>query len=189
MSYCLSLKFYLLVARSRALAGVRYYSLLSTTCFLTRYARLESRPGSAAVNVTAPGCGLRGPFADAGNLQPATCNLRPATCKGGASAARALGTAPPSPRRAQRFWGSRTVLSGSPGRSEARRRVAHARAITPEGNSLEPRGVSHLAGASRACSFSRPDAWGGQVAFPGPRARFRGTLHNANPCRFHGLKP
>lgn len=80
MSYCLSLKFYLLVARSRVLAGVRYYSLLSTTCFLTRYARLESRPGSAAVNVTAPGCGLRGPFADAGNLQPATCDLQPATC-------------------------------------------------------------------------------------------------------------
>lgn len=188
MSYCLSLKCYLLVARSRVLAGVRYYSLLSTTCFLTRYARLESRPGSAAVNVTAPGCGLRGPFADAGNLQPATCNLRPATCKGGASAARALGD-PSLHRCAQRFWGSRTVLSGSPGRSEARRRVAHARAITPEGNSLEPRGVSHLACASRACSFSRPDARGGQVAFPGPRARFRGTLHNANPCRFHGLKP
>lgn len=76
MSYCLSLKFYLLVARSRVLAGVRYYSLLSTTCFLTRYARLELRPGSAAVNVTAPGCGLRGPFADAGNLQPATCDLQ-----------------------------------------------------------------------------------------------------------------
>lgn len=144
-----------------------------------------------------PGLRLRGPFADAGNLQPATCDLQPATCDlqgRGLGCASSRGPLPP-PVCAAFLGKSHGLKRPCRDLAEARgavRRGAGSRMLAP---SLR-RETAWSPGGSRTCRARHVPARSpgpmrgvGKSRSPGCRARFRGTLHNANPCRFHGLKP